>query len=397
MAPLMTSNTISASSLSCPKIQTPDFVQRRRRTLASTRCNDESIEALIFCDPLDIHYLTGSGHGISWLAVRDGVSFAVSRHMLVSEVRTEAVECEVLLATASSTDRVDMEEFVVSQLINRGLKKAAIDPTKISAQSFLRIKQHAEHAGLDLRVLPGCFSGIRALKDEGELAITRHCVRIAEQALSELLARGAAGLIGRTERDIANELESRMWALGADRQGFPETGIIVASGPNSASPHHTPSQRRIAAGEALLFDWGAELAGYRSDLTRTVFPISVPEFAQQAYPVVEQALLRAAAVLGDGVTMGEVDLAARQTVVDAGYTEFHYGVGHGVGLAIHEEPWLRANSTELCIAEMITTIEPGIYLEGIGGIRIENLYRVTKDGNECLASLPTDLESMILA
>jgi Xaa-Pro aminopeptidase len=182
-----------------------------------------------------------------------------------------------------------------------------------------------------------------------------------------------------------------MWALGADRQGFPETGIIVASGPNSAKPHHAPGHRRVAAGEALLIDWGAEVSGYRSDLTRTVFPGSVPGFALQAYPIVEQALQRAAGRLRAGAAMGEIDRAARETITDAGYTEFHYGVGHGVGLAIHEAPWLRANSTDLCEPGMLTTIEPGIYLPDIGGIRIENLYQITRDGSECLGNLPTDL------
>ena len=123
----------------------------------------------------------------------------------------------------------------------------------------------------------------------------------------------------------------------------------------------------------------------------------MPEFARQAYPIVEQALHRAARRLRAGATMGEIDQAARETVTDADYPEFHYGVGHGVGLAIHEAPWLRADATELCEPDMLTTIEPGIYLPGIGGIRIENLYRVTPDGNECLGGLPTELGAMMIS
>ena len=245
--------------------------------------------------------------------------------------------------------------------------------------------------------LPESLASLRAVKDSHELALTRRCVRIAEQAFSDLIQQGAAALVGRSERDLADELETRMWALGADRQGFPETGIIVACGPNSACPHHTPGPRRVAAGEALLFDWGAEFAGYRSDITRTVFPGSVPDFARQAYPIVEQALHRAAAKLRPGAAMGDVDRAARETVTDAGYPEFHYGVGHGLGLAIHEAPWLRAHSTARCATDMLTTIEPGIYLPDVGGIRIENVYLVTDDGNECLGELPTALEMMVIA
>lgn len=375
----------------------PNFLRRRERALEQARRLDGRADSLLLCDPLDIHYLTGTSHGISWLVVQEGFSFAVSRHMLVREVRAEAVDCEILLASVRSTERPELEQFVVAELVKRGLDCVILDPARVSAQSYRHLSRHASHCGVKLLDSPEVLAGVRALKDSVEIDLTRRCVRIAEQALSDLLAQGATALIGRTERELANELESRMWSLGADRQGFPGTGIIVAGGPNSASAHHSPGHRRIVPGEALLIDWGAEVSGYRSDLTRTVFPRSVPAFAQQAYPVVEQALQRAAAHLRAGVMMGEIDDAARKTIMDAGYTEFHYGVGHGVGLAIHEEPWLRAHSTESCQIDMLTTIEPGIYLPEIGGIRIENLYHITRDGAECLGALPTDLGSMVIA
>jgi len=352
---------------------------------------------LIFSDPHDIHYLTGMRHGISWLVLLEGACFAVSRHMLVDEVRAAAIDCEILLASARSTDRPELEQFVIAEVTRRGLACAGIDPAKLTAQSYLQLTAHALAAGIALAAFPDCLASLRAVKDPTELALTRHCVGIAEQAFRDLLTPGAAALLGRSERDLSDELEARMWALGADRQGFPETGIIVASGPNSANPHHSPSPRRVMAGEALLFDWGAEFAGYRSDSTRTIFLGSVPEFARHAYPIVEQALLRSAAALRPGAAMGDIDRASRNTITAAGYPEFHYGVGHGVGLAIHEAPWLRAHSSDLCATDMLTTIEPGIYLPGIGGIRIENIYRVTGDGCECLGELPTALETMIIA
>jgi len=378
-------------------LTTPDFTLRRQRALAMTRGLDGPADALILCDPHDIHYLSGARHGISWLVLSDRAAFAVSRHMLVREVRAEAVDCEVLLASTRSTERPELEQFVIAEVARRGLASAAIDPARLTAQSYLRLTRHMQAAGISVCCLPECIANLRAVKDLTEIALTRRCVGIAELAFSELIGQGTAALLGRSERDLADELEARMWALGADRQGFPETGIIVASGPNSACPHHSPGSRRIAAGEALLFDWGAELAGYRSDITRTVFPCRVPEFARQAYPIVEQALHRAAARLHPGALMGEVDRAARETITDAGYPEFHYGVGHGLGLAIHEAPWLRAHSTDVCAADMLTTIEPGIYLTDIGGIRIENVYRVSPDGNERLGELPTALDTMVIA
>ncbi|MEI6605088.1 MAG: M24 family metallopeptidase [Verrucomicrobiota bacterium] len=388
--------TSSVEPSADPPARHPDFVHRRNRAIAAARRLNDQVDALMFCDPQDIHYLTGTREGISWLVIHEGASFAVTRHMLVDEVRDQAVNSEILLASARSTDRPDIEQFVIREMCRRGLAHAVIDPANLTAQTGLVLSRHAVATRIEIHYVAGLLVGVRAVKDSHEIAVTRRCVAIAEEAFSGLLENGAGNLIGRSERDLANELETRMWALGADRQGFPGTGIIVASGPNSAKPHHITGKRRIMAGESLLIDWGAELVGYRSDMTRTVFPSRVPDFAHHAYPTVEKALLRAAGYLRAGATMGEIDRAARETVTDAGFPEFHYGVGHGVGLAIHEAPWLRAHSCESCEADMLTTLEPGIYLPGVGGIRIENLYRVTHDGYECFGNLPTDMASMIV-
>lgn len=400
-APSSTSSGLEQESFTVPSAgeppPAPDFPQRRCRALETARRLHGQVDALVLCDPLDIHYLTGTRHGISWLALLERECLAVSRHMLIREVSAEAVECQILLPSERSTDRPDLEQFILRELVQRGLKTAVIDPARLSAQSYLRLSGHAASDGIRLLATPEILAPLRAVKDAHEIALTRHCVRIAEQALSGLLAQGAGHLVGKSERQLADELEARMWALGADRQGFPETGIIVASGPNSASCHHSPGPRRVAGGEALLFDWGAECNGYRSDLTRTVFPVKVADFAVQAYPVVEQALLRASQCLRAGAETGAPDRAARDTITAAGYPEFHYGVGHGVGLAIHEAPWLRAHATDLCETDMLTTIEPGIYLPGIGGIRIENVYRVHETGCECLGHLPTDLKNMVIS
>lgn len=349
------------------------------------------------CDPKDILYLTGAGEGLSWYVVAERSGFGISRHMLIRQAREAAPDCEIGLACARSTERPDIEQFLVSELARRNLRVVGIDPCRMLADSYLRFAGHAAAAGLEVVPLPGAVAPLRAVKDPVELERTRRCVEIAEAAFRGLIEAGAAAVVGRTEREISIELEARMLALGADRQGFPETGLIVASGPNSSSAHHAPGLRRIAEGEPLLIDWGAELSGYRSDLTRTLFPGHAPEFAIRAYPAVEKALLDAAAKLKAGSTMGEADLAARQAITAAGYPEFDYGVGHGVGLAIHESPWLRADSQEILESNMVTTIEPGVYLGDTGGIRIENIYRITPQGSERLGVLPFSFESMILA
>jgi Xaa-Pro aminopeptidase len=351
---------------------------------------------MLICNSTDIRYLTGVDEGISWLIVFRNGTVAITRHMLVHEVTEGIPECEVLLPSANSTDRPDLEAFVVSELRRRSATRVFIEMEKITAVSYLHLARCCEQNRVILESTSRIVASLRIIKDDEEQQAIRRCVDIAERSLRQLISEGAAGFIGKTEREIAVELERIMIDFGADRQGFPATGIIIASGPNSSRAHHRPGSRRIESGDPVLIDWGAELAGYRSDLTRTFFMQSVPEFAMAAYPVVEHALQKASGILRPGVMLGAMDDVARQTVTLAGFPEFTYGVGHGVGLDIHEEPWIRSGSEERLEANMITTLEPGIYLHGIGGIRIENLFRITPHGAENLASLPTCLDEMIL-
>jgi Xaa-Pro aminopeptidase len=373
------------------------FSWRRKKLIESCKETYPGCDAVLVGDATDIHYLTGVSEGISWLIVSGQTTLAISRHMLVREVSSLIPDCEVLLPVARSTDPVELERYVVGQLRMRSFSNAVLDPSRISAASWLRLADACAGNRVLLQAAPRIVTRLRALKDSDEIETIRRCIEMAESSLQQLIRHGASGFIGRSEREIAVELERIMIDHGADRQGFPGTGIIIASGPNSASAHHRPGSRRICTGDPVLIDWGAEWAGYRSDMTRTFFMRNVPEFAIAAYPVVEQAMGNAVALLRPGQTLDAVDQAARNTIIAAGFEEFHYGVGHGVGLEIHEEPWIRSHSPESFLADMITTIEPGIYLHGVGGIRIENMFHVHPNGANNLCSLPTLLEDMILS
>lgn len=374
----------------------PDFPARRLRLLRAAGAEADDSCVVLLSSPKDIEYFTGAHEGVSWMAVARGWTLVVTRALMLHEVREVAHDCEVVLPSKHSTDRVDVEGFVASELKRRGASQVVVEPARMVAAGYLSLASHAPALGLHLQAMTGLTEGLRAIKDAGELALIRRCAEIADEAFRQLIAGGASSLVGRTERELAAELERNMIALGADRQGFPETGIIVASGPNGANAHHRPSHRRVSSGEGLLIDWGAEVSGYRSDMTRTIFIETVPAFAREAYPVVEEALLSAAALLRAGATMGEIDRAARETVLRSGLPEFHYGVGHGVGLDIHEGPWLRAHSEQVLASDMVTTIEPGVYVPGTGGIRIEDLFHVLPTGSVPLGKLPTDLDAMIL-
>lgn len=373
-----------------------DHLRRRRELCSRLAASPSRPEVILVSNPLEIFYLTGVREGISWLAIWEQGAFAVTRHMLVREVVEIARDCEVLLPASRSTDPAKLESFVIEELRRRGLKKVAVETGKVTASTYLQLNHLAGQEGISLMSANGIIDLIRQSKDEEEISLIIRCAEIAGGAFLGLLEGGAGTLVGRSERDLAHELEVRMFDLGADRQGFPDSGVIVASGPNSASAHHSPGSRKVRLGEPLLIDWGAELGGYRSDMTRTMFPGRVADFAVRAYPVVETALKSAEKALKAGACLGEIDRTARDIVMDAGYPEFHYGLGHGVGLAIHEAPWIRAHSIELPGPGMITTLEPGVYLPGIGGIRIECLYSINTAGVCRIDKLPTSLESMIL-
>jgi Xaa-Pro aminopeptidase len=242
---------------------------------------------------------------------------------------------------------------------------------------------------------PGLVVGVRAIKDEEEIAVTRKTVKIAEAAFKELTGRGADYFVGKTEKQLAAELEYLMRGRGADRQGFPTSGIIVAAGPHGASCHHFPTKRKVRRGEAVLFDWGAELDGYRSDITRVVFVGDVPEIYHEIYPVVEESMKAAIAAVKPGVRNHKLDKIARGILEEAGY-DLRHGLGHGIGLQIHEQPRLTAGPEEPLKKNMIITIEPGIYIHEVGGVRLEDDILVTADGHQNLCSLPTSLSKMIL-
>lgn len=374
-----------------------DYERRRVAALKAAVDRFGEVDAVLICDALDMLYLSGLREGIQALVLIDDATLAITSPMFADEVSADAPHCELVLSSTDPRKRPNVQVFACEELNRRGLSKVVIDPAKMPAAAYLKLIAHANENALAFVEAEGLMEGVRAIKDDGEIELTRRCVEIAETAFAELVDRGAGWFVGRTEREIAWELEVLMRSHGADKQGFPVTGLIVAAGPNSAGVHPVPGEDKVVEGQVLLIDWGAELDHYRSDSTRAIFPGTVPEWARKAYPVVEASLTNAAERLRAGVAASEIDQVARQTIADAGFPEFKYGVGHGVGLFIHEAPWLRATTDETLVSNMLTTIEPGIYIPGTGGIRIENIYWVTDHGSERLGTLSSSLDDMVVA
>ena len=237
--------------------------------------------------------------------------------------------------------------------------------------------------GLDLVPRRGLVEALRAVKDDQELDAIRRAGKITSEAYERFAEES---FIGRTERDLAWRLDELFHELGADAPAF-ET--IVASGPNSAKPHARPSDRTVGAGETVVVDAGATVDGYCADCTRTFATGSLPDELRSAYTTCLEGQLAGLEAVRAGVTGVEADAAAREKIEAAGLGDkFGHGLGHGVGLEVHEAPRLSRESTDTLAAGNVVTVEPGVYLEGLGGIRIEDLVIVT-DGEPEILTSPT--------
>ncbi|NIM95282.1 MAG: M24 family metallopeptidase [Anaerolineales bacterium] len=232
------------------------------------------------------------------------------------------------------------------------------------------------------------LSELRILKDQSEIEAMRNAVIIAETSLKKTLSRIQ---IGMTEKELAAELIVQLLRSGSDSKLPFEP--IVASGPNSALPHAVPGDRELREGDLLIIDWGARVQGYISDLTRTFALGDIDPELEKIHTIVQESNAAGHAAIQVGVQCGIVDRASRTVIDEAGYGEyFIHRTGHGIGLQSHEEPYIRDESTELLQVGMTFTVEPGIYLPGRGGVRIEDDVVVTSTGGESLSSFPRDLQ-----
>jgi Xaa-Pro aminopeptidase len=240
--------------------------------------------------------------------------------------------------------------------------------------------------GLELVPRRGVVEALRAVKDESELEKIRRAGEITSEGYARLADER---FVGRTERELAWRLEDLFRELGADAPAFES---IVASGPNAAKPHARPTDRTMEAGETIVIDAGAMVEGYNADCTRTFATGPLPEELKAAYQATLEGQLAGLEAVRAGVTGIDADAAARDKIEAAGLGEhFGHGLGHGVGLEVHEAPRLSRESSDTLVAGNVATVEPGVYLAGLGGIRIEDLVVVTDGEPEILTSFTKDL------
>ncbi len=265
-------------------------------------------------------------------------------------------------------------------------RRLGFEDARLSCRQYRQIKTELEKASVSVELVPleDFVEKFRLIKSSQEIELTRRALELAEQVFRRVVQKVAPGM---TEKAVAWEMERGMREDGADDVSF---SVIVASGPNSALPHAVPTDRPIAAGEPILFDWGARLNAYCSDTSRTVIIGSADETFKEVHQTVLEAQQRAIAAIASNAGTKKVDAAAREFIHSRGFKgKFGHGTGHGTGLAVHEGPRLSPLKDTRLQAGMIVTVEPGIYLEGWGGVRIENQVVVRENEGEVLNKLST--------
>ena len=343
---------------------------------------DGAADALLVTKLVNVRWLTGFTGSAGWVLVLP------DRLALVTDGRYETQAGEQLAAAGVDAEvAIGLTTAAQDDLLRGLLGSTPRLALEAHAVTWSEQRRYAQLLDAELVPSDALIDGLRVVKDDGEVARVEAAAAIATDALGRLRVRL---LEGPTEAEFGIELDTEMRRLGASGPSF-ET--IVASGPNAAKPHHRPSDRRIEAGDLVVLDFGAKVDGYCSDMTRTVCVGEPSADQQRMLDVVTEAQAAGVAAVRAGASCRAVDTACREVIAAAGWAEaFSHGTGHGVGLEIHEAPRLAASADEAAtlVARSVVTVEPGVYLPGIGGVRIEDSVVVTDDGCRSLTSAPKD-------
>lgn len=360
-----------------------DYVARRREQVVRF-VREKDLEGLVVTSPVNVTYLTGFSGDSSYLLVGREQTILVSDGRYTQQIAEECPGLPVHIRPPS----IRIGPATAGVLGKLGWRQVGFESPHLSVADLERWKE-----ALPAVAWCACeeaVESLRACKDESELAQIREAIAIAERAF--LKFRGSLKSSD-SEKELGDRLEMQLRAEGARCGSFP---AIVAVGERSALPHAPLSQRTLGEGEFVLVDWGAAGPFYKSDLTRILARHRISPKLEHVYEVVLRAQLRAIGKVRPGVKAHDVDAEARSALEEAGFGQFFsHGLGHGIGLEIHEGPGLRQQSEAILQPGMVVTVEPGVYLPDWGGVRIEDDVLVTPDGCEVLTSLKKDLQSVV--
>jgi Xaa-Pro aminopeptidase len=336
---------------------------------------ERELERMLVTELTNVRYLTGFTGTNGACICGPGV-----RLFLTDFRYTERAEAEV-----EGWESITVSGDWLASIAERLQGRVGFEDDHMAVRSLEKLK---EKLGEGVEAVPagGLVERLRRVKDEGELAAIEAASKIADEVWRWSLERGLAG---RSEREVARAAEARIRELGGD----PSFPAIVAAGPNGALPHAEPGEREIGKGELVVFDMGAQLDGYCSDGTRTYATGEPGAEAREVYEVVLAAQLAALEAVRAGAKGEDVDAVARKVIAAAGHGDrFGHGLGHGVGLEVHEGPRLSPRSDDELAPGEVVTVEPGVYLPGKLGVRIEDFVVVEEDGYRNLSTLPKNLE-----
>jgi Xaa-Pro aminopeptidase len=358
-----------------PPMEFPQRTQRLR-----SRMQQEGLDGLVVTNLTNLRYLTGfTGSAGLLLVTQDELLFVSDgryRDQSSAEITAAGVDVRIEIVAA------DPDSVIAGAALHAGIDSLGLEAQSVTWAAQRRWQSELFTSG-EITATNGVIEELRLIKDAGEAARIRAACAIADEALQQVRPRLGEGP---SEIEFGLELDARMRTLGAADLSF-ET--IVASGPNGAKPHHHPSSRQIREGDLVVIDFGALIDGYHSDMTRTVAVGDVGPERQNMLTVVLESQQAGVEAIYPGVSASEVDAACRSVIAQAGLEEaFLHSTGHGVGLDIHEEPRVSSRSTAILEPGHVVTVEPGVYLPELGGVRIEDTLLVTDGGCDRLTLAP---------
>jgi Xaa-Pro aminopeptidase len=342
---------------------------------------------MLVTDLINVRYLSGfTGSNAALLVFADEAPPVLATDgRYRTQAAQQAPDLEVAIQRACG-------RYLAGRAASAGVRRLGFESHVVTVDGFDALAKEVEQVGTtELVRASQTVEALREVKDAGELALLRLACEAADAALTDLVARGGLRP-GRTEREVCRELEALMLDHGADGVSF-ET--IVATGANSAIPHHRPTDAVLAGGDFVKIDFGALVGGYHSDMTRTFVLGTAADWQREIYELVSVAQQAGRDALRAGACLADVDGAARAVIIDAGHGEhFGHGLGHGVGLQIHEAPGINAAAAGTLLAGSVVTVEPGVYLPDRGGVRIEDTLVVAETSGhapELLTRFPKEL------
>lgn len=345
------------------------------------KLKEARLDGILLLKDSNIRYISGFTGSESYVVISANSNTFITDSRYTEQAEAECSGFEVVRWRSPA---LGLTETIQKVCEAKGIKNLGFEQDKVTYEFYEKLEKGLP--GVKLTPTRGLVEDIRYVKDKEEIECIRTAAQIADEAFTELLGILKAGV---TEKDMERELQYLIKKKGAEDIGFP---TIIASGKRSSLPHAIPSDKKIEKGDLVTFDFGAMYKGYRSDITRTIVVGKADEKQKEIYNIVKMAQEKGVKALKAGISGKVPDDCARGYIREAGYGDFFgHGLGHGVGLDIHEEPFMSTNCERVLEAGNVITVEPGIYLPDWGGVRIEDTVLVKEEGIEILTKFSKEL------